>query len=1092
MSLLIISWLRGFDKIKITFSLIVLILLNAILYGSNDLAHVRNLRFHKISNPGSLANNRINNIIKDSKGYMWFATENGVARYDGNEVKNYFFDQKEPSSLYGNFVISFLIDNEQQLWIGTDLGLMIYNPTCDNFRRIPVDIPSEKRQNILDLKILPDNTILVLTSKRVLYYNRKTNSLKLFFSIDEINDVENNEEFYQFIVNTSSTKQLLIFTQHNIVNATFPVKKFELLRHPCGIVRKLYQQDKTHIWISAQNGLFVFEPYEKKIVQFLPKDKAYKKYFLHEIRDFLIDKNGNYWIATDQDGIFYYNTETAGCVHFYHKEFDNQSLNNNLIRKIYIDNLGILWVGTQYEGINYAILNNPKEFILYQKQYDKSNSLSSNIISAILKDNNGNLWIGTDGGGLNIISKVSGNITHYSAENKSSGLSTNAVLALYQDSRNNIWIGGYNGFISLYNPVTRSWHQFKNICDQPGCNGLHDVRQFMEDSKHRIWIATNGHGLIMFEYKTGTFKFFNELKNNIVNNYVLSLCEADDGRIWAGTYDGLYLIDPEKLSSVFFNYSEYSKSGLSNNWIYCIHRDHKNRMWFGTAFGLNQYDKKSNIFLKYYTSDGLPGNVIDGILEDENGILWISTNYGISKFNPDLMTFNNYYLEDGLPGNEFIHGSFYKSKEGELFFGSNFGLVSFYPSRIRRDSVISPVVIKDIQVFFKSIINQGYCDTTFKQPAIQKIRLSYKQSTITFIYTALNYINTRNNNFSYRLEGYEQKWNNVGNRREATYINIKPGRYTFHVKGCNNEGVCDDTGDRVMIIIRPPWWGTWFFRLVVALVLIVSLVAAYYWRVTSIMKQKAKLEELVQKRTAELREKNRELNELNKMNERIFSIIAHDLKSPFNAVMGFTEILEKKAKNDDNEENRKRYISYIKGAINKIFALMENLLLWSSSHLKGATINRVKYSLNEQINSNIELITEVTGDKAITIKFNPRENYFVIADYNMIDAVIRNLLSNAFKFSTSNDVITIELARKANEVICSITDQGVGISADEINILFSLDSRKIKTGTNGEQGSGLGLVLCHDFVTLNGGKIWVKSRPGKGSTFSFSIPASND
>lgn len=1092
MTLLIFSRLRGINKIRFILPTIVLISLHVLLYGNDYTTHIRNLRFYEISNPGSLANNRINNIIKDGDGYMWFATENGVARYDGIEVKNYFYDQHEPSSLYGNFVISFLVDHEKQLWIGTDLGLMIYNSACDNFTRIAVDIPDEKRQNILDLKLLSDNTILALTSRRILYYDKKTNALKLYFSIDETNESANNEDFYQFIITPPSTNQLMIFSQNNIIRVTFPEKNFELIKHSCGVVRKLYRQDNKHIWISAQNGLFVFEPYKKQIVQFLPQEKEFQKYFLHEIRDFLIDNNGNYWIATDQDGIFYYHVKTAKCTHFYHKEFDNYSLNNNLIRKLYLDNQGVIWVGTQYEGINYAVLNNPKEFVIYQKQYDRSNSLSSNIISAIMKDHKGNLWIGTDGGGLNIVDKWSGKITQLYNRGNFSEVTTNAILAIFQDSRHNIWLGGYNGFISLYNTAKGNWKQFKNVCHLPGCNGLHDVRQFMEDSKHRIWIATNGHGLFMFDYKTGNFKYYSEQDNHIINNYALSLCESDDGRIWAGTYDGLYLIDPEKHTSIAYNYSEYDQSGLSNNWIYCIHRDHKNRMWFGTAYGLNQFDKVNNIFYKYYTSDGLPGNVIDGILEDENGNLWISTNYGISKFNPDLMTFDNYYLEDGLPGNEFIHGSFYRSEDGELFFGSNYGLVSFYPSRIRHDSTVSPVIIKDIQVFFKSIVNKGFCDTTLLQSAIPKIRLSYKQSTVTFIYTALNFINSRNNNFSYRLEGYEQKWNNVGNRREATYINLKPGKYVFHVKGCNNDGVCDEEGDRVMIIIRPPWWGTWYFRTAMVLILIISLVGAYYWRVNSIIRQKAKLEDLVQKRTAELRKKNMKLDELNKMNERIFSIIAHDLKSPFNAVMGFTEILEKKSDKDDFDENRKKYISYIRGAINKILVLMENLLLWSSSHLKGSSINPIKYSLNEQINNNIALITELARDKSVTISFNPKTDYNVIADYNMIDAVIRNLLSNAFKFSRPNDVITIELTKRANEVICSVTDQGIGISADELGILFSLDSRKIKAGTNGEQGSGLGLVLCHDFIALNGGKIWVRSQPGKGSTFSFSIPAAND
>jgi two-component system, sensor histidine kinase and response regulator len=272
--------------------------------------------------------------------------------------------------------------------------------------------------------------------------------------------------------------------------------------------------------------------------------------------------------------------------------------------------------------------------------------------------------------------------------------------------------------------------------------------------------------------------------------------------------------------------------------------------------------------------------------------------------------------------------------------------------------------------------------------------------------------------------------------------------------------------------------------------LFVSILSLYYWRIFSVVRQKAKLESLVQQRTTELREKNLQLDDMNKMNERIFSIIAHDLRSPFNSIMGFTELIARGVHKQD-EKFQTRYIGIIQESLKKLLVLMENLLLWSSSQLKGISINPRIYPLSEQVKSNIELIQPAADQKMIHLQFDNSREYRIKADYYMMDAVLRNLLSNAVKFSQPESEIVVSLEQNDHEVICSIKDTGIGMDEDEIGIIFSLDSRKIKTGTRGEQGSGLGLVLCHDFIMRNHGRIWVNSRQGFGSIFSFSVPSAD-
>ena len=391
-------------------------------------------------------------------------------------------------------------------------------------------------------------------------------------------------------------------------------------------------------------------------------------------------------------------------------------------------------------------------------------------------------------------------------------------------------------------------------------------------------------------------------------------------------------------------------------------------------------------------------------------------------------------------------------------------------------------------------------------------------------------MNSEKNQYAYQLEGFDREWTYVGTRREVTFTNLDPGNYMFRVKASNNDGIWNEEGKSIAITILPPWWQTMVFRVFAVFFVLALLVGFYFYRINRLEKQKIYLEKLVKKRTREIEQKNTlltrqttELNdsntlleerqqkieeqtedlvthkenleeanahlkELNSTKDKFFSIIAHDLKNPFNTILGFSELLNMKY-DQLTEEKKLRYLEIIFTSSRNIYNLLENLLQWARTQTDKIAFDPVVFNLKQLVEQNITLLKETLTNKKINIEQKITDPCDVYADRNMINTVIRNLLTNAIKFTNSGGNISVNSLKKNGHIEFSIKDSGIGMSADETEKLFSVDATFLREGTEGETGTGLGLILCKEFVAKNGGAIWVKSDPGKGSSFLFTVPA---
>ena len=489
-------------------------------------------------------------------------------------------------------------------------------------------------------------------------------------------------------------------------------------------------------------------------------------------------------------------------------------------------------------------------------------------------------------------------------------------------------------------------------------------------------------------------------------------------------------------------------------------------------------------------------------------------------------------MPDGLQGNQFIHGSYFKNKLGIMYFGGINGLNIFHPDSIQMNQFKPPVFLTDLLIFYKEVpINEEGSPLTQSITETEKITVTHKQSLITIKYTALNYICTEKNLYAYKLEGFDKDWNYVDSRREATFTNLNPGTYVFRVKASNNDGIWNEEGTSLKIVVLPPWWKTLVFKLSVVLFILVSTVSFYLYRIDRLKKQKVYLEKLVKKRTMEIEEKNAiltkqanelnetntlleerqqqieeqteklevkkeelesaniHLNELNSTKDKFFSIIAHDLKNPFNTIMGFAELLIMKF-NKLSEEKKYKYSEVIYRSSKNIYDLLENLLQWSRTQTNKIAFEPSDFDIENLVQQNIALLNENIESKNISVKLGHSEKVSIYADRNMINTVIRNLLTNAIKFTDKGGQIIIDYKNKNGDVEFSIRDTGIGMTEKEISQIFRVDTNISKTGTDGETGTGLGLILCKEFIKKNGGSIWVESKSGEGSKFSFTVPAS--
>ncbi len=1016
----------------------------------------------------SLSNNYVTHLIEDSKGIIWIATHGGgLNRYDRktDRFTHYRHKKNDPKSISDDFLNSVTEDNKGNLWIGTlSGGLNMFDQKTGEFTRFIHD--SKDPQSLSD-----------------------------------------NEVNYAF---EDSHHQLWIATANGGLNLMDRAKKtFTIFRHDDKDTRSigsnqlkyLFEDHLHRLWIGTYRGLDMLE---NGMFHHFTNDPNNRNSLAHNVVYAMAeDKNKQLWVGTENGGLSIFDADKGTFRSYRHDDIDNTSLTNNSIYCIFRDLSGNMWLGTYSGGIN-MFSEEAAKFAHYKHTSDPG-SLSHNNVLDLFEDSKNNLWIGTDGGGLDLVDSKTGSFTHFKrgADNRNS-ITGNYVLTIEEDSKENIWMGTWGDGLTVINKTHTSFTHFKNNpADSTSLSG-NNVYAIVRDKDNEMWVGSFGEGLNRYDPKTNQFtryKYRSNDANSLSNNNIQALLADSKGFLWIGTNgNGLNRFDKKTNSFTRYTHDE-DKNSISDNIVNGIFEDRQGYIWIATNRGLNRLNVKTGTFTIWRGKDGLANDMMHSIEEDAGGNLWLSTNRGLSRFDPVTGKFKNFFVAEGLQSNEFNGHSSLSSHDGFMYFGGVNGFNKFLPDSIKDNAFEPPIVITDFQIFNRDVpIAKDENDPSPLKASItetKEIRLPYSSSVISLDFASLNYTNPEARQYAYMLEGFDKTWNDIGNRHTVTYTNLDPRKYTFKVRGRKSDGNWSSNMVSLTLVVVPPFWMTWWFKLLVALFVIGAVISFYKFRMNTIRAQKRKLEQLVQERTEKLalmteeeKAARLEAEEANKAKSSFLAIMSHEIRTPMNGVIGMASLLSQ----TEQTEEQKEYTDTIRSCGEGLMLVINDILDYSKIGSGKMELEQNDFDLRNCIEEALDVFAARAAQIGLDLVYQidagiPLQ---IIGDKLRLRQVLLNLISNALKFTEAGEVfLKVGLVKVEQdgqmELYFSVKDTGIGIAPDKLDKLFKSFSQVDSSTTRKYGGTGLGLAISEKLVELMGGGFTVESRLHEGSVFSFNI-----
>ncbi len=1048
--------------------------------------------------PYHMSTRTVTSIIEDSLGFLWVGTNGGLNRFDGVNFQIYQ-SSDSPNTLADNVVSSLYEDSHQDIWVSGRSTISRYRRRTDDFERYELPNPggSDVTQRIRSVTEDPFGVVWVAGGQHGLYhYDRSDNVFRAFEPLP-INDITSVLVTEDYVIWAATER-------NGLLKIDLQTNEYRKFRHdpddPGSIsidnTNSIVRDHDGIIWIGSRFGgvnrvnehpdgsvtftRYINEPGKPKI---LGNNQIYTMH---------VDRDGVLWLGNDNGGLHRYD-RSNDIFHHYDSDPDNPySLSHNSVADIYHDSNGRLWVGTSLGGLNVADRYAFK-FHHHRTTSRYNHRLSNNIIRDFEEDAEGNIWIATDGGGLNFLDRSTGHFHVFKHDpNDPSSISSNAVTRLSRDKQGQLWTSSYSGGLDLLaDKKTGRFVSFEEVYGLPEkiINIPFDAHF---DREHPyIWIAEYQRGVYRYNTRTGEMIRFHATGNDssIVCNVVMHIYEDSRNDLWFAGLNGLSRLTSENKAAGFFH--SYVNGGGSTSIpgpiIRQITEDRDGNVWITTEKGLARYLPDSDSFQLYTSKDGFPHDELRSVVIDNNHNFWIGSVQGLSFFQPESGALYNFRQEDGLQSNEFTPYSGFKLNSGELLFGGMNGFNLFHPDSIRINPHPPPVYIVDFKLFNESV-RADAPDSPLDASIMftDELRLSYRQNVITIDYIALNFTRAEQNQYAYMMEGFDSDWNNAGSNRSATYTNLNPGTYRFRVRASNNDGIWNDEGTALTIVIVPPFWQTTWFYLLTGLLLVVIVYMAFQLRIRVIRIQNIQLERTVSQRTAELRDINLQLKSEIEEKKKVYSVLAHDLRNPFMSIIGFSEHLTEQLKETGDKESYEVSGMLLRSAQN-LYQLLENLLEWAGVKRKHLKSRKDPIDIHKLTEKAFEINRLPAEMKKITLENHTQPETMALADKNMIQTVIRNLVSNAIKFSNEASTISVGSQEEQLRLIVWVKDQGVGMTTQEQQQILSVSQGYRREGTRGEKGLGFGLMLCNDFIRQNDGELWVSSEKDKGSTFFFSL-----
>ena len=1088
-------------KISLAITVIILLLLpTQISFAQQDYT-VEHFDFDN-----GLPRSRVTYILEDRLGYLWVGTDYCLYKFDGYQFKTYL-----QGTAANQIIDNILEDRSGTLWVGTPKGLNKYNRITDSFSlyALPMDTSALKSiYEAIGIKSLCENrngNLWVGTRSGLYNFNTEKGTFNLIKGKQGQPNALNGKSIgviYQdktgnLWIGTGGYKSknggLFFFDpssgiiKHFVHDPSNPKSLAE------NWVTAIYQDKPGNLWIGTNGGLDKFDFTNQTFIHFKHNDHNANSLNSNAIKCISEDDDGNLFIGTWDGGLNKYNLKAEKFSSYLLNNNRNENKNVN-VSSLFVDHSGIMWLGTYHNGL-YKIVTQSKSFFRAQNSVINSekirNLLKGLSINAIYRDNRGIIWIESSDG----VKSINPDLSIGSAFlNGIPGLDIMGN-SIFKDKTDKLWVGKVLG-LYVIDLKTKKINRY--IHDPADSNSISDnqITSIAEDNNGVIWLGTFNHGIEKYERNNGTFKHF--LLNShestppaFKDQAVWSIFVDSRGFLWIGAYKGLAIFDPS--NEIFKWYIPHSND-VSSQWYYYVFdflEDHNGVIWLATVEGLVRFDRKSDTFTFYGKDNNLADEIVEALLEDKHGNIWLSTTTGISMFSPQTKKFRNFGKRYGL--NKSYNSTAFKDSEGNFYFGNSTGISIFNPDSLYSDDPPPPVVLTDFKFSYKS----AQLDSSISVK--KNIELNYQQNQFSIEFSALDFINSSQNKYAYKLEGYDKDWIYCGTRHQVTYMNLDYGTYTFKVIGSNSDETWNQKGASLTITIFPPWWRTTWAYIFYGFAFVLTLYGLRRYELNRVkLKDKIKLDEAILE----------EREETDKLKSRFFANISHEFRTPLTLILGPAEKINSQTSGDIIKDS-----GIIKRNSKRLLQLVNQLLDLSKLEGGKLKLEASKNNIVSFVKGIVLSFESLSEEKDITLKIESEKEFIeVYFDKEKMIKILSNILSNAFKFTLRDGKITIaikechaelvsasnisgkipdqvRLDKLKNYVEIKIRDTGIGISQEELPKLFDRFYQVDSSLTKEHEGTGIGLALTKELVELHHGSIGVQSENGNSANGGTSLPA---